>query len=212
MEHTTRAAAPAPAHHRHWPPGVPKTIGLPRTSLVYNLEVSARRYPGKAAVVYYDSPLSYQRMLDEAEALAGYLAQVCGVRRGDRVLLFMQNSPQFAIAFYAILRADAMVVPVNPMNLTEELRHYVSDSDAKVAMCGQELYPQLQPLLAEGALKHVVVAAYADYGLRPPRSTCPRRCVPRRSRSSTPAPWRGATRWPRPCGRGRTLPARMTCA
>ncbi len=62
----------------------------------------------------------------------------CGVKRGDRVLLFMQNSPQFMIAFYAILRADAMVVPVNPMNLTEELRHYVADSDAVVAITGQE--------------------------------------------------------------------------
>ena len=47
------------------------------------------------------------------------------MKRGDRVLLFMQNSPQFFVGFYAILRADAMVVPVNPMNLTEELRHYV---------------------------------------------------------------------------------------
>jgi acyl-CoA synthetase (AMP-forming)/AMP-acid ligase II len=44
---------------------------------------------------------------------------------GDRVLLVMQNSPQFMAAFYGILRADAVVVPVNPMNLTEELRHYV---------------------------------------------------------------------------------------
>ncbi len=66
-------------------------------------------------------------------------------KKGDRVLLFMQNSPQFMIAFYAILRADAMVVPVNPMNLTDELRHYVSDSDARVAITGQELFAQTPP-------------------------------------------------------------------
>ena len=51
------------------------------------------------------------------------------------------------LAFYAILRADAMVVPVNPMNLTDELRHYVTDSDATVIVTGQELYPQVKPLL-----------------------------------------------------------------
>jgi fatty-acyl-CoA synthase len=157
----------ASAHTQHWPPGVPKRIELPRTTLFYNLQVAAARYPSKPAIVYYDSPLPYQRLFEEAEALAGYLARVCGVRRGDRVLLFMQNSPQFVIAFYAILRADAMVVPVNPMNLTEELRHYVSDSDATTALCGQELYPQLQPLLAEGALKHAIVAAYSDYVTSP---------------------------------------------
>ena len=43
------------------------------------------------------------------------------MKRGDRVALYMQNSPQFVIAFYAILRADAVVVPVNPMNLTGEI-------------------------------------------------------------------------------------------
>ncbi len=85
---------------------------------------------------------------------------------GDRVLLFMQNSPQFMISFYAILRADAMVVPVNPMNLTEELRHYVADSDALVAITGQELFAQLRPLIGNG-LENVVVAAYADYRTQP---------------------------------------------
>jgi fatty-acyl-CoA synthase len=82
------------------------------------------------------------------------------------VLLFMQNSPQFIIGYYAILRADAMVVPVNPMNLTEELRHYVGDSDASVALVGQELYPQVRPLIGQG-LEHVIVAAYTDYVRRP---------------------------------------------
>ena len=58
---------------------------------------------------------------DQAERLAGFLQHECGVRRGDRVALFLQNSPQFVIGFYAILRADAVAVPVNSMSLTHEL-------------------------------------------------------------------------------------------
>ena len=50
------------------------------------------------------------------------------MKAGDRVLLYMQNSPQWVLAYYGILRANAVVVPVNPMNMTEELRHYVQDS------------------------------------------------------------------------------------
>jgi len=88
------------------------------------------------------------------------------VKKGDRVLLYMQNSPQFMIAFYGILRADAVVVPVNPMNLTQELKHYVADSGARVAFAAQDLLARMAPLLGEG-LEHIVVATYSDY-LREP--------------------------------------------
>jgi len=151
-----------PRHYKFWPPGLPKALAFPCTSLCYNLEVSAARYPDKPAIVFYDTPLTYADLKSQADALAGFLQQRCGVARGDRVLLFMQNCPQFTVAYYGILRADAMVVPVNPMNLTDELRHYVRDSDAAVVLTGQELYPQVEPLLAEG-LRQVVVAAYGDY-------------------------------------------------
>jgi fatty-acyl-CoA synthase len=146
-------------HFPHWPPGQPKTIELPRSTVYNNLEARAREHPERAAIDYYGSRTTYAQLKREVDALAGYLQQRCGVARGDRVLLYMQNSPQFIIAYYAILRADAVVVPVNPMNRTEELRHYAEDSDAVVALAGQDVYPQLEPL----QLKHVVVAAYSDY-------------------------------------------------
>jgi fatty-acyl-CoA synthase len=81
------------------------------------------------------------------------------VRRGDRVLLNAQNSPQFVIAYYAILRADAVVVPVNPMNRTQELRHYVEDSDATVAIAGNDVLREIEPL----GLARVLPIVYSDY-------------------------------------------------
>lgn len=157
----------APRHFQHWPAHLAHRLSYPRTSLVYNLEVSAARYPDKPLLIYYDTPLSYARTLREVEALAGYLQGPCGVRKGDRVLLFMQNAPQFIIAFYAILRADAVVLPVNPMNLTEELRHYIQDGGTGCAIVGQELFAQIQPLLRTTTLQHGVVAAYGDYATEP---------------------------------------------
>ena len=153
-------------HFSFWPKGQPRTMSVPATSLFYNAEVSAARYPDKPYLVFYDTPVSFAEFRDEAERLAGFLQQACGVRKGDRVLLFMQNSPQYVIGYYGILRADAVVVPVNPMNLANELRHYVRDSGASVALVAQELYAQMQPLLNEG-LEHIVVAAYSDYLKRP---------------------------------------------
>ena len=150
-------------HFKHWPTGVPKQFPLPETTLCYNLEVAAARYARKTAVYFYGREISFAELKAQADALAGYLQQDCGVVRGERVLLYMQNCPQFIIAYYAILRADAVAVPVNPMNLTAELRHYVSDSGARLALCGHELLPRIAPLLAREGLTRIIHARYADY-------------------------------------------------
>ncbi|MEO5675919.1 MAG: AMP-binding protein, partial [Usitatibacter sp.] len=105
-----------------WPAFLPRGLTLPETTLWENLEVSARRYPQKPAFICYDSVMTFRELKAEAEKLAGFLQGACGVAKGDRVLLFAQNSFQFVIAYYASLRADAVVVPINPMNLAGELR------------------------------------------------------------------------------------------
>jgi fatty-acyl-CoA synthase len=150
-------------HFAHWPPGKPKTLKVPRTTVVHNLEAVVARAPESVAIDYYGSRMTYAELKGEIEALAGYLQKRCGVAKGDRVLLYLQNSPQFVIAYYAVMRVDAVVVPVNPMNRTEELRHYVADSDAAVAIAGQDVVAQLAPI----ALRKTIVAAYSDY-LRTP--------------------------------------------
>lgn len=150
-------------HFDHWPKGAPRTLTVPETSVYVNLEVSALRYPDKPALIFYDAVLTYAQLKDEVDRLAGYLQEVCGVQRGDRVMIDIQNSPQFVIAFYAVLRADAMVVPVNPMLMTEELRHYVADSGARVAIAAQEVAPRLVPLMGASGLARMIVATYADH-------------------------------------------------
>lgn len=74
----------------------------------------------------------------------------------DRVALYMQNSPQFMLAYYAVLRADAMVVPVNPMNVAAELSYMLRDSGARVLLAAQERYGQVAPLLESGVLTHTI--------------------------------------------------------
>ena len=154
-------------HLAHWPPGLPRHLTLPQTHLFHNAEVSAARYPDKPFLVFYDTLVTFHQFQQQAEHIAGFLQQVCGVKAGDRVLLYMQNSPQWILAFYGILRANAVVVPVNPMNRTDELRHYVHDSGATVAFVPQDLHAQAQPLVdvagGEGSLQHLIVAAYSDY-------------------------------------------------
>ena len=157
-----------PADRPHlsiWPKRLPYALSLPETSLWFNLEVSATRYPDKPAYVFFGKSLSYRELRAQAEAVAGWL-QAEGVGTGDRVALFMQNCPQFGIALFGALRANAVVVPINPMNRAEELKHYITDPDTSVIVCSADLVPIVaaaQAALPEGLrARRVLVTHYTD--------------------------------------------------
>jgi fatty-acyl-CoA synthase len=154
-------------HFKFWPAHAMHHLAAPATNLFYNAEVSARRYPDKPFLVFYDTAVTFADLLAEAERVAGFLERRCAVRKGDRVLLFMQNSPQFVIGYYGILRANAVVVPLNPMNLTQEILRCAEDAGAGTVIVSQELYSRIEPLLGKSALKSVIVAAYSDYLKQP---------------------------------------------
>ena len=125
----------------------------PRVTLSQMFNASARRHAGKIAAVFDDTSISYEGLEAKVETLAGHLQHACGVKPGERVLLDMQNGLDFVIACLAILRADAVVVPVSPMNIESELAHYIEDSDARVALTEGDLAPRFSGL----ALDEVVI-------------------------------------------------------
>ncbi|THU05344.1 long-chain fatty acid--CoA ligase [Lampropedia puyangensis] len=154
-----------PVSDAFWPRNVPRTMPTAATSVWHNLHDSAQRYPNKNALVFFGTKTTYAQLAYQVERLAAYLHQI-GVRKGDRVIVLMQNCPQLIIAHYAILRANAVVVPVNPMNLAQELRHYIEDADARVALATGDLAPQLakasDALVPEQQLKHLIVTQFTD--------------------------------------------------
>ncbi|MCD7032702.1 long-chain fatty acid--CoA ligase [Metabacillus sp. GX 13764] len=150
-------------HLPYFPKRIPVTLTLPETTLYTNLEITAKRYPHKKAISYYGSSMTFSELLNEVDELAGYLQYDLHVKKGDRVLLYMQNSPQFIIGYYAILRADAAVVPINPMNTADELSFFVKDCGIRKAVAGQELIGNMMQLVKEGTIEDTVVAAYSDY-------------------------------------------------
>src|SRR5690349_4213516 len=152
-------------HYKFWPKRLPHSITVPATSLWHNLATSAARYPDKAALVFFGRVMSYREFADQVERLAGTL-HAMGVKRGDRVVLNMQNCPQLVIAHFAILRANAVVVPVNPMNRAEELKHYILDPDAKVAIATGDVAAEIAKADAQlpeaQRLAHLIVTQYTD--------------------------------------------------
>ena len=154
-----------PAHHAFWPKRLPYQLTAPQTSLWMNLQISALRYPQKVALVFMGRTWTYSQLQFEAEKIASALRKM-GVQKGDRVMLDMQNCPQLVITHFAILRLDAVVVPVNPMNRMEELKHYILDPDTKVAVTTADLAPELaaasNALEKKERLKHLLVTQFTD--------------------------------------------------
>jgi long-chain acyl-CoA synthetase len=99
------------------------------TNLADNLVRTAARFPDRPALRLGDDVMTYAGLDDASARVVTYLRS-CGVQRGDRVGLMLPNVPQFAVAYYGILRAGAVVVPMNPLLKAREVDFYLDDSEA----------------------------------------------------------------------------------
>lgn len=168
------------AHYQFWPKRLSKTLTVPESTLFDNLLISAKRYPNKVAFHYYGGSYTYHEVLQHVEHLAGYLEKELLVQKEEKILLFMQNSPQYIISYLAILRVRAVVVPINPMSVTEDLEFFVKDSGIRNAIVGQELLDKVIPLKEQNLLENIILATYSDYieekeavGQLPPEVSAP---------------------------------------
>ena len=141
-------------HFAYWPADMPRTLPAPATTLHAAFEASVRRSPDKPLLHFEGTTLTYAQAFAQVDALAAHLQRACGVRAGDRVLVDLQNSAHFVIALYAVLRADAVVVPVSPANVGSELAHYVADSEAQVGIAAAEVADRFAGI----ALTHLLLA------------------------------------------------------
>jgi fatty-acyl-CoA synthase len=162
-EHRT---SPQPCvQRRHWPGRLTEALSPPQTTLWCNLEIAAQRFADQAALHFCGQTLSFGQLHQQSLALAGWL-QSQGVQRGDRVALFMQNCPQYLTAFYALNRADAVAVPLNPMNKAQELARYLQDAGARGLICSADLMAVVEAaneLLPQAQrLQFLLVTRYAD--------------------------------------------------
>jgi len=140
-----------------WPHSLPRDIDIPPTNLCANLLVSAMRYPDRAVLVDDFGSLGYAELVDQVERIAAFLQNELGVQRGDRVLIYLQNGRGWIAAYFAILRINAVVVPVNPMNRRDELPHYLSDTGAVAAFCSADNVAELLAAPAAQQLRRVIV-------------------------------------------------------
>lgn len=111
------------------PEGIPSVVTYPlgEKTIPRHVEHWATTNPDRPAIVFEERTITYAELDDQHRRLAAWLANH-GVTPGDRVAVHLPNSPEFVIAFLAILRLGAVHVPVNPMFGAAEITHEISDS------------------------------------------------------------------------------------
>ncbi len=166
-----------PHEAKTWPRALPREIDIPPTSLYANLLVSAMRFPDRPAVIDEFGSLRYAELAAQVEHIAAFLQNELGVRRGDRVLIYMQNGRGWIAAYFAILRINAVVVPVNPMNKRDELPHYLHDTEAVAAFCGSDNVAEMLAVPAARQLRRVIVVGNAGPADPQPEVAGPARTI-----------------------------------
>ena len=126
----------------HYQKGVPADVEVPPKSVGQAFDEATARAPERAAVVFYGRSLSYRELREAADRLACALADL-GVKKGDRVALYLLNSPQFIIAYFAALKCGATVTPISPVYTSHEVRYQLEDSGARAIVCQDILYEKV---------------------------------------------------------------------
>jgi long-chain acyl-CoA synthetase len=144
----------------HYQKGVPHTVEVPAKSVPQMFDEAAARHPERPAVVFQGRALTFRALQQSIDRFANALAAL-GVRKGDRVALYLLNSPQFIIAYFAALKCGATVTPISPVYTSHEVRFQLEDSGARAVVCQDILHEKVAR--SGTALDLVVVTSINEY-------------------------------------------------
>ena len=146
-----------------WPKDAPREPQYPHgeVPLTEYLRAWARRKSSRPAVIFYGHVLSYGELDRQSDRFAALLAAK-GVRKGDRVAVFLPNCPQFHIVFFGILKLGAVHVPVSPLSRAFELEYELNDTDAEVIVALDQLVETVDQVKTKTKLREVIVTSFAE--------------------------------------------------
>ena len=150
------------AWFKHYDSQVPVHLSYPHLPLYSLLDESAARQPANPCSNFFGKRLTYKQIKDLSDLFAASIGSL-GIRKGDRVILLLPNSPQFLIAYYGLLKVGAVVVPLNPLSTERELEFYLRDSGAETAITIPLFLSKVVTLREKTPLKHIVCSRLADF-------------------------------------------------
>jgi long-chain acyl-CoA synthetase len=147
---------------KHYDKGVPSHIDYPQVPLFYFLEESARKYPNSPCAIFKHAVITYREMNELTDRLAAGLTEL-GLKKGDRVGIFMPNTPQFVIAYFAILKMGGVVVATNHLYKPREIEYQVNDAGVEVMLVMSNYYNMMKKVQPNTKIRTLVVTNIKEF-------------------------------------------------
>ena len=145
---------------KYYSEGVPAEINVLDISVPDLFDRIVEKYGDKPALIFYGKKINYRELRELVDRLATALADL-GVGKGDTVALYLLNSPQYVIAYFATLRLGARVTPISPVYTSIEVKHQIEDSEARTVVCQDILFDNLDR--AGVHLERVILTSIDEY-------------------------------------------------
>lgn len=141
---------------KNYDEGVPTTLDYPELTSHEIFRKTVAAYPDSVCTIFNGATLSYRAVDEMSDSLAAGLHSL-GVKKGDRVGLFIPNTPQFVLAYYALLKLGAIVVATNPLYTPREIEHQVNDAGVELMVLMTNNYEKVKELQSRTRIKQLVV-------------------------------------------------------
>lgn len=154
----------APWPTKYWPQDVPREISGYQKPVFDLLEESAQHSPNQHYTRFNSAGRTFSQVLQAANKVAHFLSAQ-GVKKGDRVAIFLPNLPQYPEIFFGVLKAGAVCVTCNPMYTASELQYQLQDSGAKYVFCmdHQQFYPVAVQAIQDTEVQNIVICNIKSY-------------------------------------------------
>lgn len=142
---------------------VPEEISIPEYPLYKILDDAYNKDPNHVALIFMGKKITYRELHEDSERFARVLLDKFNFKKGDRLALFLPNTPHFPVAFFGCIKLGGIIVPINPLSTAREIAYVVRTSGARILIALDLLKDHVEGALKEVEVDAVIYAGIEDY-------------------------------------------------
>jgi len=125
------------------------------------LEKAFEKYAHRQALVYLGRTFTYGDLKELIDRFAGALSEL-GLKKGDAAMIYLPNTPQFVISFFALLKLGVVAVPISPLYTPQEVGYMSRDSGAETIICQDTNFGYVKEVMPQSSLKRIIYTGLID--------------------------------------------------